>query len=44
MALQAAGLQPGAIAKALGQADAYFMGQLGLTYDSPLRIPGNRCV
>jgi hypothetical protein len=42
MALTAAGLGPDEVAGALERADEYFMEQLGLTEDSPLRIPGNR--
>jgi hypothetical protein len=42
LALTAAGCSPAEIADALARADAYFMGELGLTYDSRMRIPGNR--
>lgn len=40
--LAAAGCSPADVASALGRADSYFMGELGLTMESPLRIPGNR--
>lgn len=40
--LAAAGCSPAEISDALARADGYFMDQLGLTLDSPLRIPGNR--
>jgi RHS repeat-associated protein len=43
MALRAAGYSDAEIAAALARADAYF-GRLGLSPDSPLRIPGNRSV
>lgn len=42
MALAAAGCSPAEITDAISRADDYFMGELGLTLDSPLRIPGNR--
>lgn len=42
MALAAAGCSPTMIADALARADDYFMRELGLTLDSPLRVPGNR--
>jgi RHS repeat-associated protein len=41
-ALAAAGCSPAVISDALERADNYFMGELDLTMDSPLRIPGNR--
>lgn len=44
MALTAAGLSPEEVAAALARSDAYFMDQLGLSLDSPLRIPGNRVI
>ena len=40
--LAAAGCSPAEVAGALARADAYFIDDLGLTFDSPLRIPGNR--
>jgi hypothetical protein len=42
MALTAAGSSPDEVAAALARADSYFMNRLGLTLESPLRIPGNR--
>jgi hypothetical protein len=44
MALTAAGFSPEEVAAALARSDAYFVDQLGLTPNSPLRIPGNRVV
>ena len=44
MALAAAGCSPAEISGVLARADAYFMDEFGLTFDSPLRIPGNRSV
>ncbi|MGH3973072.1 MAG: RHS repeat-associated core domain-containing protein, partial [Pseudonocardiaceae bacterium] len=41
-ALAAAGRTPSEIADDIARADAYFMDELGLTLNSPLRIPGNR--
>jgi hypothetical protein len=41
-ALAAAGCSRGQIADALARADEYFMRRLDLTFESPLRIPGNR--
>ncbi len=41
-ALAAAGCTVAEITDALARADAYFIEELGLTPDSPLRIPGNR--
>ena len=41
-ALQAAGKSPAEIADALQRSDDYFMGQLGVTHDTPTRIPGGR--
>ena len=38
----APGKSPAEIADEMGRSDAYFMDHLGLTHDSPLRIPGNR--
>jgi hypothetical protein len=40
--LAAAGCSPTQIADALARSDSYFIDGLGLTLDSPLRIPGNR--
>ena len=42
LALRAAGKSPAEVAQALARADAYFIERLGLTLDSPTRIPGNR--
>jgi hypothetical protein len=44
MALFAAGCSPAEVSGALSRADAYFIDQLGLDFDSPLRIPGNRAI
>ncbi|MFZ4811313.1 MAG: DUF6531 domain-containing protein [Ilumatobacteraceae bacterium] len=41
-ALLAAGVAAADVAADLARADAYFMGELGLTLDSPTRVPGNR--
>ena len=42
MSLRKAGLSVDDAKAAVRGADDYFMGQLGLTLDSPTRIPGNR--
>jgi hypothetical protein len=42
MAMTAAGFSPEGVAAGVARADAYFIGRLGLTLDSPLRIPGKR--
>ena len=44
MSLAAAGCSPAEITDALARSDAYFVDQLGLSYDSPMRIPGNRAI
>lgn len=41
-ALAAAGKTDSEIGEALGRADSYFMDQLGVTHETPLRVPGNR--
>lgn len=41
-ALRAAGVPQTTRFAAIAEADLYFMGTLGLTYNSPLRFPGNR--
>ena len=41
-ALTAAGKSDTEIADALGRADSYFMDHLGVTHETPLRVPGNR--
>jgi hypothetical protein len=41
-ALQAAGRSPEEIADAVARADAYFKGELGVTDETPTRIPGDR--
>jgi len=41
-ALAAAGCSPAGISDALQRADNDFIGRLGLTMDSPLRVPGDR--
>jgi RHS repeat-associated protein len=44
LALTAAGMSIEEVALALARADAYFIDQLGLSLDYPLRIPGNRMI
>lgn len=41
-ALSAAGMSADAVASAIARSDAYFIGELGLSLNSPTRIPGNR--
>lgn len=42
IALRKAGLSAADAKMYVGYADEYFIGELGLTLDSPTRIPGNR--